>query len=83
MEATERLKLRVILDTDNAARLILPSRPSSVQALIDEIKTRLKLTFDFQLQFHDPDFDNVLCNLVDIDDMPSTASVKVVRLDFN
>uniref|UniRef100_A0A668RUT8 Sterile alpha motif domain-containing protein 3-like n=1 Tax=Oreochromis aureus TaxID=47969 RepID=A0A668RUT8_OREAU len=30
----------------------------SVQALIDEIKSRLNFTFDFRLQFHDPDFDN-------------------------
>ncbi|XP_076879102.1 uncharacterized protein LOC143527703 [Brachyhypopomus gauderio] len=80
MEAIERLKLRVILDTDDAERLILPSRLSSVQALIDEIKTRLKLTFDFRLQFHDPDFDHALCNLVEIEHLPSTASVKVVRL---
>ncbi|XP_030609899.1 sterile alpha motif domain-containing protein 3-like [Archocentrus centrarchus] len=80
MEPTERLKLRVILDPDNAERLILPSCPSSVQALIDEIRTRLKLTFDFRLQFHDPDFGNALCNLVEIEHLPSTASVKVVRL---
>ncbi|XP_038129287.1 uncharacterized protein LOC119775391 [Cyprinodon tularosa] len=80
MEAKESLKLRIILDTDNAERLILSSRPSSVQALIDEIKTRLKLTFDFRLQFHDPDFDNALCNLVKIEDLPGTASIKVVRL---
>ncbi|MEQ2301141.1 hypothetical protein AMECASPLE_032913 [Ameca splendens] len=80
MDATGILKLRVILDNDNSERLILPSRPSSVQALIDEIKSRLKLTFDFRLQFHDPDFDNALCNLVVIEDLPGTASVKVVRL---
>uniref|UniRef100_A0A1A8VEQ7 Uncharacterized protein n=4 Tax=Nothobranchius TaxID=28779 RepID=A0A1A8VEQ7_NOTFU len=80
MEATERLKLRVILDNDNAERLILPSRPSSVQALIDEIKTRLKLTFDFRLQFEDPDFDHALCNLVEMEHLPSTASVKIIRL---
>lgn len=78
--ATERLKLRVILDTENAERLILPSCPSSVQALIDEIRTRLKLTFDFKLQFHSPDFDNALCNLVEIEHLPSTASIRVVRL---
>ncbi|MEQ2281814.1 hypothetical protein AMECASPLE_034248 [Ameca splendens] len=81
MDATGILKLRVILDNDNAERLILPSAPSSVQALIDEIKSRLKLTFDFRLQFHDPDFDNALCNLVVIEDLPSTTSVKDVRLD--
>ncbi|CAI5678291.1 unnamed protein product [Oreochromis niloticus] len=80
MEATGILKLRVILDKDNAKKLILPSRPNSVQALIDEIKSRLNFTFDFRLQFHDPDFDNALCNLVKIKDLPAIASVKVVRL---
>ncbi|MEQ2189391.1 hypothetical protein GOODEAATRI_024828 [Goodea atripinnis] len=80
MDATEILKLRVILDNDNAERLILPSRPSSVQALIDEIKSRLNLTFDFRLLFHDPDFDYALCNVVVTEDLPGTASVKVVRL---
>ncbi|KAL3979204.1 Nance-Horan syndrome protein [Sarotherodon galilaeus] len=80
MEATGILKLRVILDKDNAEKLILPSRPNSVQALIDEIKSRLNFTFDFRLQFHDPDFDNALCNLVKIEDLPAIASVKVVRL---
>ncbi|MED6272209.1 hypothetical protein CHARACLAT_027815, partial [Characodon lateralis] len=82
MDATGILKLRVILHNDNAEKLIFHylSGPSSVQALIDEIKSRLKLTFDFRLQFHDPDFDNALCNLVVIEDLPGTASVKVVRL---
>uniref|UniRef100_A0A3P9BV25 PB1 domain-containing protein n=1 Tax=Maylandia zebra TaxID=106582 RepID=A0A3P9BV25_9CICH len=80
MEATGILKLRVILDKDNAEKLILPSRPNSVQALIDAIKSRLNFTFDFRLQFHDPDFDNALCNLVKIEDLPAIASVKVVRL---
>ncbi|XP_039465009.1 uncharacterized protein LOC120438642 [Oreochromis aureus] len=80
MEATGILKLRVILDKDNAEKLILPSCPNSVQALIDEIKSRLNFTFDFRLQFHDPDFDNALCNFFKIEDLPAIASVKVVRL---
>lgn len=74
------MKLRVILDSNNAERLILPSRLSSVRALIDEIRTRLKLTVDFWLQSPDPDFDNALCNLVETEHLPSTASVKVVKL---
>lgn len=80
MEATGILKLRVIIDEDNVEKLILPSRPITVQALIDEIKSRLNFTFDFRLQFHDPDFDNALCNLVKMGKLPDTASVKVIRL---
>uniref|UniRef100_A0A3P8TPC2 Sterile alpha motif domain-containing protein 3-like n=1 Tax=Amphiprion percula TaxID=161767 RepID=A0A3P8TPC2_AMPPE len=80
MEATDVLKSRVVLDDINAERLILPSRPESVNALIYEVKTKLNLSYDFRLQFQDPEFDNALCNLVNIEDLPSRATVKVVRL---
>lgn len=80
MEATDVLKLRVVLDDINAEKLIFPSRPDSVNALMYEVKTKLNLSYDFHLQFQDPEFDNALCNLVNIEDLPSRATVKVVRL---
>ena len=79
MEVTV-LKLRVILDDVNAERLILPSRPETVNALILEVKNKLKLDYDFRLQFQDPEFDNALCNLIDIEDLPSKATIKILRL---
>lgn len=80
MEASDVLKLRVILDDVNAERLILPSRPETVNALIFEVKDKLNLAFDFRLQFQDPEFDNVLCNLVNMEDLPAKATVKIVRV---
>lgn len=80
MEVTDILKLRVILDDINAERPILPSRPETVNAVIYEVKTKLNLSYDFRLQFQDPEFDNALCNLVNIEDLPSRATVKVIRL---
>ncbi|XP_062865607.1 uncharacterized protein LOC134328441 [Trichomycterus rosablanca] len=74
------LKLRVILDDVNAEKLILPSRPESVNDLILKVKNNLKLTHDFRLQFQDPDFDHALCNLVNIEDLPSKATIKIVRI---
>lgn len=79
MEVTDVLKLRVVLDEDNAERLILPSRPETITALITEVKSKLNLTYDFRLQFQDPEFDNALCNLINIEDLPSKATIKVVR----
>lgn len=79
MEATDVLRLRVILDDINAERLILPSRPETVNALIIEIKNKLNLAYDFRLQFQDPEFDNALCNLGNIEDLPSKATIKIVR----
>lgn len=79
MEATDVLKLRVVLDDVNAERLILPSRPETVNALIFEVKNKLNLDYDFRLQFQDPEFDNALCNLVNMEDLPSKATIKIVR----
>ncbi|KAL2078046.1 hypothetical protein ACEWY4_025731 [Coilia grayii] len=74
------LKLRIVLDDQNAEKLILPSRPETVDDLISEIKTRFELLYDFRLQYEDPDFNNALCNLVSIESLPSIATVKVVHL---
>lgn len=76
--ATDVLKLRVILDDVNAERLILPSRPETVQALISEMKDKLNLTYDFHLQFEDPEFNNALNNLVNMEDLPPKATIKIV-----
>ncbi|KAL7849972.1 hypothetical protein SRHO_G00193210 [Serrasalmus rhombeus] len=80
IEMATQLKLRVILDDENAEKLILPSRPETVNDLIFEVKNKLELTYDIRLQFQDPDFDNALCNLVNMEDLPSKATIKIVRL---
>ena len=68
--------LRVILDDENAEKVILPSHPETVNDLISEIKNKFNLTCDFRVQFEDPDFDNALCNLVNIEDLPSKSNHK-------
>lgn len=61
MEVIDVLKLRVTLDDVSAERLILSSRPETVNALIFEVKDNLNLTYDFHLQFQDPEFNNHFC----------------------
>lgn len=58
----------------------MPSRPESINALISEVNNKLNLMYEFRLQFQDPEFDNALCNLVNIEDLPSKATIQVVRL---
>ncbi|XP_076613244.1 uncharacterized protein LOC143336788 [Chaetodon auriga] len=77
---TDVLKLRVILDDINAERLILPSRPETVPAFISEMKDKLNLTYDFRLQFEDPEFNNAVNNLVNMEDLPAKATIKIVRV---
>lgn len=80
MEATDVLKLRAILDDVSPERLILPSRPETVNALICEVKDKMNLDYNFRLQFQDSEFDNGLCNLVNMEDLPSKATIKIVRV---
>ena len=80
METNDILKLRVILNDVNAERLILPSRPEIINALIYKVKNKLNLTYDLSLQFQDPEFDNALCHLVNIEDLPPKATITVVIL---
>lgn len=61
MEPPDLFKHRVILDEVNTVRFILHSRPETVNVLIIEMKNKLNLTYDFCLQFQDPEFDNALC----------------------
>lgn len=76
MEATDILKLRVILAYVNAERLILPSRPETENALICEVD-KLNVAYDFRLQFQDPEFDNALCNLVNMEGWQNSLYFKM------
>ena len=80
MATPDVLKLRVIIDEVNAERLDLPSRPDTVNALISELKNKMNLNYDFRLQFQDPEFDNALCNLINVEDLPPKATVKIVKV---
>ncbi len=68
--------LRVHISPTNIRRVELPERPESV----DSLKSFLKeLKSEFSLQFEDPDFNNELCNLNDIKELPAVkATLKVL-----
>lgn len=73
------LKLRVIIDPTSTRKIVLPSRPETVSDLLLQLKTNLNVTYDFRLQFEDPDFGNALCDLENIDELPSKATVKLIK----
>lgn len=59
----------------------LLTRPETVDALIFEIKQKWNLASDFCLQFEDPEFNNALFSLVNMEDLPSSkATIKIVKL---
>ncbi|XP_077089958.1 uncharacterized protein LOC143741580 [Siphateles boraxobius] len=73
------LKLRVIIDPTSTRKVVLPSRPETVTDLLLHLKTNLNVSYAFRLQFEDPEFGNALCDLENIDDLPSKATVKLIK----
>lgn len=61
--------LRVV-EADRARKVKLSERPSSVSALIQILKHQLQLDLEFSLQYEDPDFNDQLTFLDDINELP-------------
>lgn len=63
---------------DTVRKMTLTSRPQSVEDLKTMIKQKCEIDFDFSLLYEDPDFNRQLCSLVDIEELPKKAVVKIV-----
>jgi len=71
--------LRVHISSTNIRRVELPKRPESVDDLKSFLGEKLQLKSGFSLQFEDPDFNNELCNLNDIQELPAAkATLKIL-----
>uniref|UniRef100_A0A3Q3KYI4 PB1 domain-containing protein n=1 Tax=Mastacembelus armatus TaxID=205130 RepID=A0A3Q3KYI4_9TELE len=77
--AAQNFLLHVHTSTDIVRKMTLSSQSASVDELKTMIKERFKLDFDFSLSYQDPDFDWQLCSLVDIEELPQKAVLKVIR----
>ncbi|MGH0164631.1 UNVERIFIED_CONTAM: hypothetical protein FKN15_047495 [Acipenser sinensis] len=75
--SSQALKLRVIVEADSIRKITLDTRPESVDDLKSILKDKLKLDVDVSLQYEDPDFDGELISLVDIDELPQKATLKL------
>lgn len=74
-------KLRVFVNEQDIHKVSLDGKPETVEELYKIVKEKCKLKDDFSLMYEDPDFDNSLCNLDDVKDLPPTkATVKVIPL---
>lgn len=62
-----------------AQRIQRTQLPESVDVLVDLIKEKLPLQGDFLLQFEDPNFQNALCNLSEISELPSDRVVLHIK----
>lgn len=56
-------------------------KPETIEELKTKIEKKCKLKYGCSVTYEDPDFDNALCNLEDMGDLPDTrAIVKVIPL---
>lgn len=74
------LVLRIIINDGDIyiRKLTFPEKSSSVEAFTVEVKEKLQLTCDFTLQYEDPDFNNALCKLSDMSELPNKVTLKVI-----
>lgn len=70
----QRFIIRVVINEDDIRKLTLNERPDSIEELKTEFKDKMSLQYDFRLQYEDPDFNNALCNLTEITDLPDRAT---------
>lgn len=70
----QRLFLRVVIDGDDIRKWTLNKRPDSTEELQVQLK-ELLLQYDFKLQYEDQDFNNALCNLTEITDLPEKLKI--------
>ncbi|KAK7160651.1 hypothetical protein R3I93_008342 [Phoxinus phoxinus] len=61
--------LRVILSPDNIRKLSIPT-PSSIEELSAVLCEKMQIMGSFVIQYEDPDFNNELCTLHDITELP-------------
>uniref|UniRef100_A0A3B4X9P7 PB1 domain-containing protein n=1 Tax=Seriola lalandi dorsalis TaxID=1841481 RepID=A0A3B4X9P7_SERLL len=78
MTANRKMTLRVILTQADIRKVILNTRPSTLEDLISKLKESLGLQYNFSLQYQDPEFNNELCNLTDTEELPEKPTVKVL-----
>ncbi|XP_060771467.1 uncharacterized protein LOC132882224 isoform X2 [Neoarius graeffei] len=76
MVVHQKMTLRVILTEADIRKVILNTRPATVEDLTSQLKVSLGLTYNFSLQDKDPEFNYELCNLTDIEDLPGKKKKK-------
>ncbi|KAL2095546.1 hypothetical protein ACEWY4_007694 [Coilia grayii] len=74
----DKWPVRVFVSDDDIRRISLDKKPSNVEALLSELKLKLALSYDFKIQYEDPVFNNALCNLTDVSELPERPTIKIV-----
>lgn len=72
---------RVVVSGNDIRRFILDQKPSNLGSFLSYLKSELDLPYDFKVQFEDPLFNNALCNLTNVSELPDVATLKIISLE--
>ena len=70
--------VRVNLTEADIRKVELTTKPDTVDLLIGSLKDVLQINYDLSLQFKDPNFDNELCNLTEVSELPERPTLKII-----
>lgn len=60
--------------------MTMTTRPDTLEDLIGWRKGALQENYNFALQYEDPEFDNALCNLTDLTELPEKPTIKIIPM---
>lgn len=80
MALKEKLIMRVIVSEGDIRKLTMTTRPDTLEDLTTWLKGTLQASYNFILQYQDPDFYNKLCSLADVSELPDKPTIKITPM---
>ena len=78
MALQEKFIMRVIVSEGDIRKLTMTTWPDTLEDLIGWLKGTLQANYNFILQYQDSDFNNELCNLEDVSELPDKPTIKII-----
>ncbi|XP_028970228.2 sterile alpha motif domain-containing protein 3 [Esox lucius] len=70
--------MRVIVSEGDIRKMTMTTQPDRLEDLTEWLKENLQTNYSFTLQYQDPEFNNELCNLTDISELPEKPTIKII-----
>lgn len=80
MAMEQKLTMRVIVSEGDIRKMTMNPRPYIPEDLISWLKGTLQTNYNFTLQYQDPEFNNELCNLKDLSELPDKPTIKIIPI---
>ncbi|KAK0144232.1 hypothetical protein N1851_017408 [Merluccius polli] len=80
MAAPQKFIMRVIVCEGDIRNITMPIKPDTLEDFITWLKDALQANYSFALQYQDPEFNNELCNLTDVSELPEKPTIKIIPL---